>query len=103
MPPEHFSIAQVSPYPWEQHHEVNVYVERLADELCQRGHNVVVIAPSSMREMIREGRATIAAVAKDPEALFYEPECAQLMAIEQILPARRGSAVSVPVDVSRAM
>src|SRR4051794_1233069 len=103
MPPEHFSIAQVSPYPWEQHHEVNVYVERLADELCQRGHNVVVIAPSSMREMIREGRETIAAVAKDPDALFDQPGCAQLLAIGQSLPARRGGAVSVPVDVSRAM
>ncbi|MEA2482286.1 MAG: hypothetical protein QOC55_233 [Thermoleophilaceae bacterium] len=103
MPPEHFSIAQVSPYPWEQHHEVNLYVERLADELCQRGHNVVVIAPSSMREMIREGRETIAAVAKDPDALFNQPGCAQLLAIGQSLPARRGGAVSLPVDVSRAM
>src|SRR4051812_20711183 len=100
---ESFSIAQVSPYPWEQHHEVNLYVERLADELCQRGHRVVVIAPSSMRELIREGRETIAAVKKDRDALFNQPGCAQLLAIGQSLPARRGSAVSVPVDVSRAM
>ena len=26
--PESFSIAQVTPYPWEMHHEVNRYVER---------------------------------------------------------------------------
>src|SRR4051794_6206039 len=101
--PESFSIAQVSPYPWEQHHEVNVYVERLADELCQRGHRVVVIAPSSVRELIRDGRELIAAVGKDPDALFRQPGCAQLLAIGQSLPARRGSAVSLPVDVSKAM
>src|SRR6476659_454198 len=103
MPAERFSIAQVSPYPWEQHHEVNVYVERLSDELCRRGHRVVVIAPSSMRELIREGRDTIAAVSKDPDSLFKQPGCAQLLAIGQSLPARRGGSVSVPVDVSRAM
>src|SRR3954469_10286951 len=103
MPAERFSIAQVSPYPWEQHHEVNVYVERLADELCRRGHRVVVIAPSSVRELIREGRDLIAAVDSDPDALFSQPGCAQLVAIGQSLPARRGGAVSLPVDISRAM
>src|SRR3954451_25255187 len=103
MPAERFSIAQVSPYPWEQHHEVNLYVERLSDELCQRGHRVVVIAPCSMRDLIREGRDTIAAVARDADALFKQPGCAQLLAIGQSLPARQGGAVSVPVDVTRAM
>src|SRR3954467_2118441 len=103
MPSEPFSIAQVSPYPWEQHHEVNVYVERLADELCRRGHRVVVIAPSSVRELIREGRDLIAGVGKDPDSLFSQPGCAQLLAIGQSLPARRGGAVSLPVDVSKAM
>src|SRR4051812_39331836 len=103
MPADQFSIAQVSPYPWEQHHEVNIYVERLSDELCRRGHRVVVIAPSSVRELIRDGRELIAAVGKDPDALFRQPGCAQLLAIGQSLPARRGSAVSLPVDVSKAM
>jgi glycosyltransferase involved in cell wall biosynthesis len=103
MPAERFSIAQVSPYPWEQHHEVNIFVERLADELCRRGHRVVVIAPSSVRELIREGRQLIANVGKDTDSLFTQPGCAQLLAIGQSLPARRGGAVSLPVDVSRAM
>ncbi|HEX6712871.1 MAG TPA: glycosyltransferase [Thermoleophilaceae bacterium] len=103
MPAERFSIAQVSPYLWEQHHEVNIYVERLADELCRRGHRVVVIAPSSLRELIREGRELIAGVSKDPDSLFTQPGCAQLLAIGQSLPARRGGAVSLPVDVSKAM
>src|SRR5436190_15450173 len=103
MPEERFSIAQVSPYPWEQHHEVNRYVERLSDELCKRGHRVVVIAPSSVRELIREGRDAIARATRDPETLFADEGCAQFLAIGQSLPARRGGKVSVPVDVSSAM
>jgi glycosyltransferase involved in cell wall biosynthesis len=64
---------------------------------------VVVIAPSSMRELIREGRELIASVDQDPDSLFSQPGCAQLVAIGQSLPPRRGGAVSLPVDVSRAM
>src|SRR4051794_17994749 len=103
MPAERFSIAQVSPYPWEQHHEVNRYVERLSDELCRRGHRVVVIAPSSIRELIRDGRDVVAKMAKDPDSIFAQDGCAQFLAIGQSLPARRGGSVSVPVDVSSAM
>jgi glycosyltransferase involved in cell wall biosynthesis len=103
MPAERFSIAQVSPYPWEQHHEVNRYVERLSDELCKRGHRVVVIAPSSMRELIKMGRDVIAKATRDPESLYAEEGCAQFLAIGQSLPARRGGSVSVPVDVAGAL
>ncbi len=56
---ETFSIAQVTPYAWEQHHEVNRYVERLSDELCARGHRVAVIAPSDSRELVQESRELI--------------------------------------------
>jgi glycosyltransferase involved in cell wall biosynthesis len=103
MPAERLSIAQVSPYPWEQHHEVNRYVERLSDELCKRGHRVVVIAPSSMRELIRTGRDMIARATREPESIYADEGCTQFLAIGQSLPARRGGAVSVPVDVSKAM
>jgi glycosyltransferase involved in cell wall biosynthesis/histidinol phosphatase-like PHP family hydrolase len=103
MPAERFSIAQVSPYPWEQHHEVNRFVERLSDELCRRGHRVVVIAPSSVRELIREGRDMIGKAVRDPDAIFANEGCAQILAIGQSLPARRGGSVSLPVDVSKAM
>ena len=70
MPQERFSIAQVTPYGWEQHHEVNRYVERLSDELCRRGHRVVVVAPSDSRELIRESRARIRRLAREPDAAF---------------------------------
>jgi predicted metal-dependent phosphoesterase TrpH/glycosyltransferase involved in cell wall biosynthesis len=98
-----FNIAQVTPWPWEQHHEVNRFVERLSDELCARGHRVVVIAPSDSRDLIREGRATVKALRSDPEALWAEPGCASVLAVGQSLPFRRGGSVSLPLDVSRTL
>jgi glycosyltransferase involved in cell wall biosynthesis len=106
VPSERFSIAQVTPYAWEQHHEVNAYVERVSDELCKRGHRVVVIAPSDSRELIREGRRTVKRLAQDPDAVFAADGCAQVIAVGQSLPfppTRRGAAVSLPLDVSRTI
>ena len=84
-------IAQVTPYPWEQHHEVNRFVERLSDELCARGHSIVVVAPSDSRELVREGRARIEAQQHDPDAVFAEHgnRLARGRRPEPALPARR--------------
>ena len=42
-----FSIAHVTPYPWEaQENHVNAHVERVCGELSRRGHRVLVLAPS---------------------------------------------------------
>ena len=78
---ERFAIAQVTPFPWEQHHEVNRYVERLSDELCARGHRVVVVAPSESRELIRESRARIKRLTSEPDAIFDMPGCASVLGV----------------------
>jgi glycosyltransferase involved in cell wall biosynthesis len=99
-----FSIAQVTPWPWEQHHEVNRFVERLSDELCARGHRVVVVAPSDSRDLVREGRAAVERLRTDPDAVWdAEPGCASVLAVGQSLPFRRGGSVSLPLDVSRTL
>jgi predicted metal-dependent phosphoesterase TrpH/glycosyltransferase involved in cell wall biosynthesis len=103
VPQERFSIAQVTPYGWEQHHEVNRFVERLSDELCTRGHRVVVVAPSDNRELIRESRATVKRCADDPDAVFAGPGCAQVLGVGQSLSARKSGPVSLPLDVSRTI
>jgi predicted metal-dependent phosphoesterase TrpH/glycosyltransferase involved in cell wall biosynthesis len=100
---EHFSIAQVTPYGWEQPHEVNRFVERLSDELCGRGHRVVVVAPSDNRELIRESRATVKRCAEDPDAVFAGTGCAQVLGVGQSLSARKAGPVSLPLDVSRTI
>jgi len=82
---------------------VNRFVERLSDELCARGHRVVVVAPSDSRELVREGRAKVKALRTDRDALWDEPGCASMLAVGQSLPFRRGGSVSVPLDVSRTL
>jgi len=57
---ERFSIAHVTPYPWEEReHEVNIYVDRVARELSARGHRVLVLAPSRSQERVRESRRAL--------------------------------------------
>ena len=103
MPDERFAIAQVTPYPWEQHHEVNTYVEHLSDELCNRGHRVVVVAPSDSLELIRESRARVRRLRSDPDAVFAADSCASVLGVGQSLPFRRGGSVALPLDVSRTL
>ena len=103
-PARRFSIAQVTPWPWEQHHEVNRFVERLSDELCARGHRVVVVAPSDSRELVREGRAKVKRAAhRTPTPCSPSRACASMLAVGQSLPFRRGGSVSLPLDVSRTL
>ena len=45
--------------PWEDRHEVNTYVARLSAELADRGHRVVVAAPSRDEAAVRAGRRAV--------------------------------------------
>ena len=96
-----FKVAQVSPYPLEAHHEVNLYVERLSDELCKRGHQVVLVGPSDSRELVRSSRKAI----KDRD-VFAAEGCAKVLGVGASLPfppSRRSGSVSLPLDVSRTI
>jgi predicted metal-dependent phosphoesterase TrpH len=68
---ERFSIAHVTPYPWEaQENEVNTYIERVARELSARGHRVLILAPSRSQERVRTSRKALRAARADPESLL---------------------------------
>jgi predicted metal-dependent phosphoesterase TrpH len=54
-----FSIAHVTPYPWEAENEVNAHVARVACELSRRGHRVLVLAPSRSQERVRHSRRAL--------------------------------------------
>jgi len=57
-----FSIAHVTPYPWESEQDgVNAHVERVASELSRRGHRVLVLAPSRSQERVRDSRRALRA------------------------------------------
>ena len=58
---DRFSIAQVTPYAWERAHEVNTHVREVSAELAARGHRVLIVAPSSSPQLVREGRRLVRA------------------------------------------
>ncbi len=99
------TVAQVTPFPWESRREVNEYVERLSHELAERGHRVLVMAPSSSRTLVRESRRLIRAAAGKPDSLFLDGS-ARVIAVGQsvpVPPARRGGIVSLPLDGARTI
>jgi predicted metal-dependent phosphoesterase TrpH/glycosyltransferase involved in cell wall biosynthesis len=102
--PERFSIAQVTPHAWEDEHEVNAFVGELAGELAQRGHRVLVLAPSRSRELVRESRRLIRSAREAPESLFDPDGGVRVLGVGELLPLqRRGGAPSPPADVARTI
>ena len=96
-----FAIAQVTPHPWEDPHEVNAFVRSLSDELAPRGHRVVVLAPSRSPELVRESRRLIRA-----GELFDPDGGVRVLAVGELLPlapARRGMPPAPPLDVARTL
>jgi PHP domain/Glycosyltransferase Family 4 len=104
-----FSIAHVTPYPWEaQENEINVRVAHLAGELSERGHRVLILAPSRSPERVRESRREMRAAKTDPDSLLKgtnggEP---RVIAIGEVLdvPSSTGRRPrALPVDVARTV
>ena len=101
---ERFSIAHVTPFPWEAPHEVNAYVERVADGLCARGHRVLVIAPSQSRDEVRDSQRLVRRAKDDPDALFAGEGCVGVLAAGEVLglaPRRQRRGASLPLDAAR--
>jgi hypothetical protein len=97
---EPLSIAHVTPYAWELRNEVNVLVDRVARELRDRGHRVLIVAPSRDRDLVRRSRDRIR---RGGDELFAE----EVLAVGEILPelpsASRRRAPGLPVDVARTV
>jgi predicted metal-dependent phosphoesterase TrpH/glycosyltransferase involved in cell wall biosynthesis len=104
VPPEKgLAIAQVSPFAWEARTEVGEHVARVSSELAQRGHRVLVIAPSHSAARVRESRR---ALREDPGQLLEraagEPSILEVGEVLPFSPTRRRAA-SLPVDVARTI
>ena len=107
------SIAHVTPHPWGPYNEVNEFVRRTAAGLRERGHRVLVAAPSDSRAAIRASRAAIRAALDDPAKLL-DAEWARgngsgdgpVLAVGQGIPLPQGSKprmAPVPLDVARSL
>jgi predicted metal-dependent phosphoesterase TrpH/glycosyltransferase involved in cell wall biosynthesis len=111
---ERLSIAHVTPHPWGPHHEVNDFVQGVAAAQRERGHRVLVAAPSDSRRAIRDSRRAIRSALDDPASIFdgaWEGAASRdgdvpVLAVGQGIPMPRGArprAAPVPLDVSRTL
>ncbi|HLM30546.1 MAG TPA: glycosyltransferase, partial [Solirubrobacterales bacterium] len=112
---DRLSIAQVTPHPWGAEHEVNEFAARVSAQLAERGHRVVIAAPSQTRVGVRESRRAIAAAADAPGALFdgawagtraLGDDGPPVLALGTGIPLPRGPrprAAHLPLDVSRSL
>jgi glycosyltransferase involved in cell wall biosynthesis len=97
-----FSIAQVSPHPWEARTELGVYVERVAAELAARGHRVLVVAPSLSAREAAASRRALRDAREDPAALLGNDGAPGLFLAGEVL-AAPGRGAGLPVDVARTV
>jgi hypothetical protein len=100
---QRLAIAQVTPFAWEVAGEVNHYVARVSDELADRGHRVLIVAPSESPELVRATRRAL----RDRATELLDQADGQpvVLGVGEVLPfspARRRAA-SLPIDVARTI
>jgi predicted metal-dependent phosphoesterase TrpH len=107
-----FSIAHVSPYPWEaEDNEVNAYVRRVSAELSRRGHSVLVLAPSRSQERVRESRKALRAARSGVDGAAYllegtdsgSPRVIAVGEVFDLAGASRRRPPALPIDVARSV
>lgn len=109
MTDERLAIAHVTPYAWESDSaavpgaagEINRAIARTATRLAERGHRVLVVAPSTDATAVRRTRRAIRAGGD----LFAPDGGVAVVSVGEILtapvPVRR--AAGLPVDVARTV
>jgi len=93
--PASYRIAQVSPYAWEDRHDVNDFVREVSEGLRSRGHEVLVVAPSHSPDLVHASRRAVRAADVDGMPV---------LGVGEVLPFRSARRpASVPVDVARTI
>jgi predicted metal-dependent phosphoesterase TrpH len=83
----------VTPFAWSQPHPVNEHVRAASDELCRRGHEVVVLAPSNRAVDLAQGRRALRRLGAQGEPL------SGVVALGPAVPISRKSRLGVPIGV----
>jgi glycosyltransferase involved in cell wall biosynthesis len=100
---QRLAIAQVTPFAWEVPGEVNHYVARVSHELAQRGHQVLIVAPSESPDLVRDTRRAL----RDHPGDVLEEAAGRpiVLGVGEVLPfsPTRRRAASLPVDVARTI
>jgi predicted metal-dependent phosphoesterase TrpH len=107
-----FSIAHVTPYPWEaEDNAVNAHVESVARELSRRGHRVLVLAPSRSQERVRASRRTLRAARAGSDGVNAllagtdggEPLVIAVGEVLDLIGGTRRRPAALPIDVARTI
>jgi glycosyltransferase involved in cell wall biosynthesis len=96
------AIAHVTPFPWEDGHEVNLHIARVADELASRGHAVLIVAPSRATGRVRDGRRAIRSGITPQEGAVEVVAVGEALGLTTSPPTPRSRA-TLPIDVSRSV
>jgi hypothetical protein len=115
MASSRFSIAHVTPYPWEaQDNEVNAHVRAVSEELSRRGHRVLILAPSRSQERVRASRRELRAARAHPRSLLAGTDggTPAVIAVGEVLDLQvaagppgssRRRTPALPIDVARTI
>ena len=104
-----FSIAHVTPYPWEdQDDELGAHVRELTAELSRRGHRVLLLAPSRSQELVRSSRRALRAARGNGASLLEGSDggTPRVLAVGEVLdvpPSTRRRPSALPIDVARTV
>jgi predicted metal-dependent phosphoesterase TrpH/glycosyltransferase involved in cell wall biosynthesis len=96
---EPLSIAQFTPFPWDECGEINSYVKRLADGLAERGHSVTIAAPAGSRKAVLEARHLTSGLADDPDLLYAPGEQPRVISMGGMSLPRGSRARPAPASV----
>ncbi len=102
---ERFAIAQVAPHPLEDANEVGTFAAEVSRELAQRGHRVLLLAPSRSPELVRDSRRLIRHARERPEDLFDPDGGVRVLGVGELLfnASRKGINPAPPVDIARTI
>ena len=86
-------VCMVTPFAWSRPHAVNEHIAGAARELRRRGHDVVVLAPSTRASELAVGRRALKRLLRDGRPLDG------VVALGPAIPVAPGSRLGVPVGV----
>ncbi len=107
-----FSIAHVTPYPWEaEGNEVNEHIRRVTRALSARGHRVLVLAPSRSQDRVRDSRRALRAARAGTAGAATllegtdggEPRVIAVGEVLDVVGAARRRTPALPIDVARTV
>ena len=88
---EALRVCMVTPFAWSRPHPVNEHVAGAAEALRARGHEVVVLGPSTRAADLTAGRRALKRLAEQGEPLR------DFVALAPAIPATRRSLVGLPL------